>query len=88
MMTPDKDYGQLVDDHIFLYKPGRQGNEVEILGPKEVCERWGIKRVDQVVDMLGDGISTRSPAVTGSESGSCTCLEHFAHLRAFREGRL
>ena len=53
MVTPDKDFGQLVDDKIFLYKPGRQGNEVEIWGKKEVCERWNIKRVDQVIDMLG-----------------------------------
>jgi DNA polymerase I len=53
MVTPDKDFGQLVTDRIFLYKPGRQGNEVEIWGTKEVCERWGIKRVDQVIDMLG-----------------------------------
>lgn len=53
MVTPDKDFGQLVTDRIFLYKPGRQGNEVEIWGEKEVCERWGIARVDQVVDMLG-----------------------------------
>ncbi|MBK8554351.1 MAG: DNA polymerase I [Lewinellaceae bacterium] len=53
MVTPDKDYGQLVDEHIFMYKPGKQGNDVEILGPKEVCEKWGIERVDQVIDMLG-----------------------------------
>ena len=53
MVTPDKDFGQLVDEHIFLYKPGRQGNEVEIWGIREVCERWGIQRVDQVIDMLG-----------------------------------
>ncbi len=53
MVTPDKDFGQLVDERIFLYKPGRQGNDVEIWGQKEVCERWGIKRVDQVIDMLG-----------------------------------
>jgi len=53
MVTPDKDYGQLVDEHIFLYKPGRQGNEVEIMGIKEVCEKWGIQRVDQVIDLLG-----------------------------------
>ncbi|MBL7781539.1 MAG: DNA polymerase I [Saprospiraceae bacterium] len=53
MVTPDKDYGQLVSDNIFLYKPGRVGNEIEIWGPKEVCERWGIRRVDQVIDMLG-----------------------------------
>lgn len=53
MVTPDKDFGQLVSEHIFLYKPGRAGNEVEIWGEKEVCERWNIKRVDQVIDMLG-----------------------------------
>ncbi|MEY3241575.1 MAG: hypothetical protein RIR11_3014 [Bacteroidota bacterium] len=53
MVTPDKDFGQLVSEHIFLYRPGRQGNEVEIWGVKEVCERWGIQRVDQVIDMLG-----------------------------------
>lgn len=53
MVTPDKDFGQLVDEHIFLYKPGRQGNDVEIWGISEVCERWGIQRVDQVIDILG-----------------------------------
>lgn len=53
MVTPDKDYGQLVRDNIFMYKPGSQGKDVEIYGPKEVCEKWNIKRVDQVIDMLG-----------------------------------
>lgn len=53
MVTPDKDFGQLVSDNINLYKPSKGGEPAEIWGPKEVCERWGIKRVDQVVDMLG-----------------------------------
>lgn len=53
MVTPDKDYGQLVRDNIFMYKPGYQGKDVEIYGPKEVCEKWNIERVDQVIDMLG-----------------------------------
>ncbi len=53
MVTPDKDYGQLVEDQIFMYKPSRQGNGVDILGPKEITEGWGIKRVDQVIDLLG-----------------------------------
>ncbi|WP_304517843.1 DNA polymerase I [Cecembia rubra] len=53
MMTPDKDYGQLVEDHIFLYKPAFMGNGVEIMGPKEVCEKWDIEHVDQVRDILG-----------------------------------
>lgn len=53
MVTPDKDYGQLVRDNIFIYKPAYQGGSVEIMGPKEVCEKWNIKRVDQVIDILG-----------------------------------
>jgi DNA polymerase-1 len=53
MVTPDKDYGQLVSEHVRIYKPGYQGGGVEILGPEEVCAKWNIKRVDQVVDVLG-----------------------------------
>ncbi|MDX5337911.1 MAG: DNA polymerase I [Cyclobacteriaceae bacterium] len=53
MMTPDKDYGQIVDEHIFLYKPAFMGNGVDVLGPKQVCEKWGIDHVDQVRDILG-----------------------------------
>lgn len=53
MMTPDKDYGQLVSDNIFIYKPARLGNGVEIMGPAEVCKKWEIERVDQLIDILG-----------------------------------
>ncbi len=53
MVTPDKDYGQLVDDKIKIYKPGYQGGDVEIMGPAEVCAKWGIKDVEQVIDILG-----------------------------------
>ena len=53
MMTPDKDFGQLVEDRIFLYKPAFMGNSVDILGEKEVCEKFDIERVDQVRDVLG-----------------------------------
>ncbi len=53
MVTPDKDYGQLVTDKVKIYKPGYQGGDVEIMGPKEVCEKWNIKNVNQVIDMLG-----------------------------------
>jgi DNA polymerase-1 len=53
MVTPDKDYAQLVSENIFMYKPSRQGNGVDILGVPEVLEKWGIKRVDQVIDILG-----------------------------------
>ncbi|HEY6504693.1 MAG TPA: DNA polymerase I [Chitinophagaceae bacterium] len=53
MMTPDKDYGQLVSKKIKIYKPAYQGNDAEIMGPEEVCAKWNIKDVSQVVDMLG-----------------------------------
>ncbi|MDR6566171.1 DNA polymerase I [Chitinophaga ginsengisegetis] len=53
MVTPDKDYGQLVRDNIFIYKPPYMGNKEEIMGPKEVCEKWQIKDVHQVIDILG-----------------------------------
>lgn len=53
MMTPDKDFGQLVTDCVFLYKPAYMGNAVDILGPKEVCEKWDIENVSQVIDILG-----------------------------------
>ena len=53
MVTPDKDFGQLVTDKIKIYKPGYQGGKVEILGAKEVCEKWNIKSVSQVIDILG-----------------------------------
>jgi DNA polymerase-1 len=53
MVTPDKDYGQLVSENIKIFKPPYQGGDFEIIGPKEVCEKWNIERVDQVIDILG-----------------------------------
>lgn len=53
MMTPDKDYGQLVKENVFLYKPAYMGNAVDIMGIKEVCEKWEIENVNQVIDILG-----------------------------------
>mgnify|MGYP000925459064 CR=1 FL=1 len=53
MMTPDKDYAQLVSENIFIYKPSRSGTEIEVLGVPEVLEEWKIKKVDQVIDILG-----------------------------------
>lgn len=53
MVTPDKDYGQLVRDGVKIYKPGYQGGSFEILGPAEVCAKWDIEKVEQVIDILG-----------------------------------
>ncbi|MBM3401491.1 MAG: DNA polymerase I [Bacteroidetes bacterium] len=52
-MTPDKDFGQLVSENIFIYKPARMGNGMEILGVKEILDKWEIDRVEQVIDILG-----------------------------------
>lgn len=53
MMTPDKDYCQLVGDHRFIFKPKKQGNDCEVWGVEEVKSRYGISRPDQVIDLLG-----------------------------------
>jgi DNA polymerase I len=53
MVTPDKDYGQLVEEKIFIYKPGYQGSDAEILSAEDVCAKWNIKDVSQVIDILG-----------------------------------
>lgn len=67
MMTPDKDFGQLVSENIFMYKPARMGNDVEIWGVKEVCERFGIEEPMQLIDILGlwGDASDNIPGVPG-----------------------
>jgi len=52
MMTPDKDYGQLVNEHVFIYKPAYQGNEFSILGIEEVKERYSLNAPVQIIDLL------------------------------------
>lgn len=52
MMTPDKDFGQLVSETVLQYKPSYRGQDFELRGEKEVCERYGIKRTSQVIDLL------------------------------------
>jgi DNA polymerase I len=67
MVTQDKDFGQLINEHTFLYRPSRMGDSVEIMGLPEIQKRWSIKRPDQVVDILalmGDSIDN-IPGVPG-----------------------
>lgn len=52
MMTPDKDFGQLVSGNVLQYKPSYRGQDVEIRGEKEVCEKYGIERTSQIIDLL------------------------------------
>ena len=53
MMTPDKDFGQLVSDNIFIYKPAKFNDPATVMGPKEVCEKYGINTPEQLIDILG-----------------------------------
>ena len=53
MVTPDKDYGQLVEEKIYMYKPSRMGNGIEILGVEEIKQKWNIEHPLQVIDILG-----------------------------------
>ena len=67
MVTPDKDFGQLIDANTFIYKPGRMGDSVEVIGLSEIQKRWGVQRPEQVVDVLalmGDA-SDNIPGVPG-----------------------
>jgi DNA polymerase-1 len=76
MVTSDKDFGQLVDEQTFVYKPGRMGDSVEILGLPEIRARWGIERPDQVVDILslmGDS-SDNIPGIPGIGEKTATKL--------------
>ena len=80
MMTPDKDYGQLVEEKIFLYKPAIMGKGVEIMGVPEILNRWGVKNISQVVDMLGlqGDASDNIPGVPGvGEKTAQKLLEEF-----------
>ncbi len=53
MMTPDKDYGQLVTPHVAMFKPRSMGSGFDVMGPDDVCRKWGISNPRQVVDILG-----------------------------------
>jgi len=76
MMTPDKDFGQLVSDNIFMFRPGRGGNPPEVWGTEEVCEKFGLANVDQVVDylgMMGDAVDN-IPGLPGVGAKTATKL--------------
>jgi DNA polymerase-1 len=53
MMTPDKDYGQLITEHIKMYKPGRAGGDMEIIDKTKICEKFKINNPEQIIDIMG-----------------------------------
>lgn len=83
MVTPDKDYGQLVNDKVFIYKPANGQNKAEILGAKEVCEKWDIDNVAQVIDilgMMGDAVDN-IPGIKGvGEKTAVKLLKEYGNL--------
>jgi DNA polymerase-1 len=88
MVTPDKDYGQLVSEKVKIYKPGYQGGEVEIMGPKEVCDKWCIPDVAHVVDILGlmgDAVDN-IPGIAGvGQKTACKLITEYGSLEKILE---
>lgn len=83
MMTPDKDFGQLVSENVLIYKPGKFGEKPVIMGPAEVCEKFGIKDPLQVIDMLGiwGDASDNIPGIPGvGEKGAQKLIEKYGSL--------
>ncbi len=76
MVTPDKDFDQLVTDDVFVYKPGRKGGDAEILGVQEVLNKWEVQRINQVIDILGlmGDSSDNIPGVPGIGPKTATKL--------------
>ena len=83
MVTPDKDYGQLVDKSIYQLKPGKGSVEDEVLGPEEICDKYGINTTSQVIDMLticGDA-SDNVPGVKGvGEVGAAKLIAKYGSV--------
>jgi DNA polymerase-1 len=88
MMTPDKDYGQLVSENIFMFKPGRGGNPPEIMGVKEVCEKFEVSDPMQVIDILGlwGDAADNIPGIPGiGEKTAKTLIQKYGSMEAIFE---
>ena len=82
MATPDKDYGQLVSDHVFMYRPRHTGG-FELMGPKEVCDKYGLQNKEQVIDLLGlmGDASDNIPGCKGvGEKTAVALLQQFGSI--------
>lgn len=83
MMTPDKDFGQLVTENILMYKPARAGDAAEVWGVAEVCARYGIERPEQVIDILGlmGDASDNIPGIPGvGEKTAIKLIQEFGSM--------
>ena len=88
MVTPDKDYGQLIDSHILQYKPGKAGGEREIYDTAAICSKYGISEPSQVIEMLaicGD-TSDNVPGVKGvGEVGAARLIARYGTVKGIYE---
>ncbi|MEN9317609.1 MAG: polymerase, partial [Bacteroidota bacterium] len=88
MMTPDKDFGQLVRDNVKIYKPARMGNGDEILGVEEILKKWEISDPKQVIDILGlwGDASDNIPGVPGvGEKTAKKLIQEYGSMEAILE---
>ena len=88
MMTPDKDFGQLVSENIFIYKPAKFGDPATIMGPKEVCEKYGINTPTQLIDILGlwGDASDNIPGIPGvGEKTASKFVQEYGSLEGLLE---
>ena len=88
MMTPDKDFGQLVSDNIFIYKPAKFNDPATVMGPKEVCEKYGIKTPTQLIDILGlwGDASDNIPGIPGvGEKTASKFVQEYGSLEGLLE---
>ena len=88
MMTPDKDFGQLVSENIFIYKPAKFNDPATIMGPKEVCEKYGIKTPTQLIDILGlwGDASDNIPGIPGvGEKTASKFVQEYGSLEGLLE---
>ena len=78
IVSADKDYGQLLNDRIFIYKPGRSGDDAEVVDVKKVCEKWQIQKPEQIIDILGlmGDTSDNIPGVPGIGEKTAAQLIH------------
>ncbi len=90
MMTPDKDFGQLVTDNILIYKPAKFGEKAIVMGVKEICEKFGVERPEQVIDFLGlaGDASDNIPGIPGvGEVTARKLLAEFGSVENLLENR-
>ena len=88
MMTPDKDFGQLVSDNIFIYKPAKFNDPATVMGPKEVCEKYGINTPTQLIDILGlwGDASDNIPGIPGvGEKTASKFVQEYGSLEGLLE---